>query len=53
MSVSRLLRLWQGCEIQDDFGIESARECGTGMTDLRTAAARFVGFGVCLAKMVD
>ena len=53
MSVSRFLRPCQGYEIKDDVGIELARECGTGMTDLRTAAARLCDFGVCLAKMVD
>ena len=53
MSVSHLLRLWQGYQIQDDFGIELGRKCGTGLTDLQTAAARFFGFGVCLAKMID
>ena len=53
MGVSHLLRLWQGCEIKDDAGIELARERGTGMTDWRTAAARFFGFDVCLAKIVE
>ena len=52
MSVSRVLRLLQGYRIQDDFGIELGRKFGTGMTGLRTATARFFGFGVCLA-MVD
>ena len=53
MSVSRLLRLCQGREIKADTGIEYARECGTGMNDLRTAAAGFFDFGVCSAMMVD
>ena len=53
MGVSHFLRLCQGCEIENDIGIDLARECGTGMIDLRTAAVRFFGFGVCLTKMVD
>lgn len=39
--------------MEDDFGIEMARKCGTGMTDLRIATARFLGFGACFAKMVE
>ena len=53
MSASLLPRLWQGCRMEDDFGIEMARKCATGMTDLRTAAASVFSLGACLTKMVN